>query len=552
MIYDSITVAEGSSIKNLVTDSGGSFPTSPDIGEFFYKTGVNTLYIYTPTGWDGIMSSSYTAAVTIGTTTIPLSQSTLTLGGLSVVTSASFVGALTGNASSASIASHIAGGSVGYLPIQVGVNSTGLIPPGQAGYVLTSTGAGSLPSWQLGGGVAESLTGSNLATNIIGSSLQTVGTIVSGAWQGSTVGSSYGGTGQSTYATGDMLYASSINTLSKLPAGNNGQILTMNGGTPAWESPGSTTSAGWLVGGSAGTLVYQSAVDTTTYLSVGSDGQVLTLSNGLPSWQNANVGTISTVNGTTNQIVSLTTGSTVTLSLPSNVTITGTMTANSFSGSGAGLTGTAPNLVVGSVANLEGGAAGYLPYQTAVDTTSFIAAGTSGYVLTSSGAGQAPSWQPAASASGSITIGSTAIALGSSATTLAGLTSVNSVTFSATTVTASSGMTINGNAVGYLGVPQNAQGTYTLVLSDAGKQIFTSTGNASWTIPSNAAVAFPIGTAITFVNQSASACTISITSDTMYVVTSGVTGNRTLSAWGIATILKTSATTWMISGNTLS
>jgi hypothetical protein len=51
--------------------------------------------------------------------------------------------------------------------------------------------------------------------------------------------------------------------------------------------------------------------------------------------------------------------------------------------------------------------------------------------------------------------------------------------------------------------PQNVQsGDYTLVLDDAGKQIYSAnTGAQTITIPTNASVAFPIGTVITVVNE---------------------------------------------------
>jgi hypothetical protein len=66
------------------------------------------------------------------------------------------------------------------------------------------------------------------------SSLSTVGTITSGTWNGTTIGSGYGGTGFSTYATGDLIYASASNTLSKLTAATNGQVLQLVSGVPAW------------------------------------------------------------------------------------------------------------------------------------------------------------------------------------------------------------------------------------------------------------------------------------------------------------------------------
>lgn len=44
-----------------------------------------------------------------------------------------------------------------------------------------------------------------------------------------------GGTAQTTYATGDILYASAADTLSKLTIGSAGEVLTVTGGVPTWE-----------------------------------------------------------------------------------------------------------------------------------------------------------------------------------------------------------------------------------------------------------------------------------------------------------------------------
>ena len=51
-----------------------------------------------------------------------------------------------------------------------------------------------------------------------------------------TLAATSGGTGQSTYTTGDLLYASATNTLSKLAASTNGYLLTLVGGVPAWAA----------------------------------------------------------------------------------------------------------------------------------------------------------------------------------------------------------------------------------------------------------------------------------------------------------------------------
>lgn len=111
-----------------------------------------------------------------------------------------------------------------------------------------------------------------------------------------------------------------------------------------------------------------------------------------------------------------------------------------------------------------------------------------------------------------------------------------------------SGVNVN---VGYLEVPQNSQAAgYTAVLSDSGKHIYASSAG-TFTIPANGTVAYPIGTVLTFINMNAGNCTIAITSDTMYLAGSGTTGSRTLAQYGMATAIKMTSTTWLISGTGL-
>jgi hypothetical protein len=110
--------------------------------------------------------------------------------------------------------------------------------------------------------------------------------------------------------------------------------------------------------------------------------------------------------------------------------------------------------------------------------------------------------------------------------------------------------------VGYLNIPQNSQSAaYTLVLADSGKSIYHPSADTTariWTIPANASVAFPIGTAVTFINDtSAGVITLSITSDTLVLAGTGTTGSRTLAASGMATAIKMTSTRWMISGSGL-
>ena len=116
--------------------------------------------------------------------------------------------------------------------------------------------------------------------------------------------------------------------------------------------------------------------------------------------------------------------------------------------------------------------------------------------------------------------------------------------------------TVDGiNTVGFLNIPQNSESAnYTLILGDSGYHIFhpSAASAATWTIPANSSVAFPIGTAVTFINQNgAGTITIQITTDTMRLAGAGTTGNRTLAANGVATAIKITSTEWIISGTGL-
>jgi hypothetical protein len=111
---------------------------------------------------------------------------------------------------------------------------------------------------------------------------------------------------------------------------------------------------------------------------------------------------------------------------------------------------------------------------------------------------------------------------------------------------------VTAASVGYMGIPQSATATTaTLVIGDAGKHIYVNTSGQTITIPANSVVAYPIGTAITFVaGPSAGSVTIA-NNDTMYLVGAGTTGSRTLAAYGSATAMKVSATAWFIAGTGL-
>lgn len=99
---------------------------------------------------------------------------------------------------------------------------------------------------------------------------------------------------------------------------------------------------------------------------------------------------------------------------------------------------------------------------------------------------------------------------------------------------------------GFKGAPQNIQDvSYTLVLSDAGKQIYKSAGGAgeTITIPANASVAFPIGTIIAIINDGGGDLSIAITTDTLEPY-GGTAGTQTLPDNHKAIIEKVTSTLW--------
>jgi hypothetical protein len=287
---------------------------------------------------------------------------------------------------------------------------------------------------------------------------------------------SVGGTAQSTYTTGDTLYASAANTLSKRSIGSNGQVFVVSGGVPIWgdiTSVGTIATGTWqgtaigaTYGGTAqtswttGDLLYASASNTLAKRAIGSSGQALVVSGGLPTW--ASITTLGTIATGVWQ---------------------GTAVAAAYGGTGQTSYTT-----------------GDLLYATGATALSKLGVGAANQVLTVTGG--APAWT-------------------------------------------------------YSYIAQNSRSAdYTLALSDGGGHVYhpsADTTPRTFTIPANASIAFPIGSAVTFVNDtSAGTITIAITSDTMVLSGTGSTGSRTLAANGIATALKVTSTRWVISGTGLS
>lgn len=84
----------------------------------------------------------------------------------------------------------------------------------------------------------------SISTGYIGqTSITTLGTITSGTWSATTIAANRGGTGQTAYAIGDLLYADTASTLAKLADVATGNAL-ISGGVgvaPSWGKIGLTT-----------------------------------------------------------------------------------------------------------------------------------------------------------------------------------------------------------------------------------------------------------------------------------------------------------------------
>jgi len=324
-----------------------------------------------------------------------------------------------------------------------------------------------------------------------------------------------GGSSVPTTSQGDILYASAANTLSALAKDTNATRYLSNTGSsnnPAWAQ----------VALSTGISGFGTGVATALGTNVGSAGAFVTFNGAL---------------GT-----------------PSSGTLTsctGLPVSSGISGFGTG--------VASALAVNVGSAGAFVTFNGALGTPS------SGTLTSCTGL------PISTGVSGLGTGVATFLATPSSANLRSALTDENGTgaalfdsCTSATFITPVLGTPTSGNlsnctadgtnGVGYLNIPQNSQSAaYTTVLGDAGKQIFhpSSDNNArTFTIDSNANVAYPIGTAITFINL-INTVTIAITSDTLILAGTGTTGSRTLAANGVATAVKVASTTWIISGTGL-
>ena len=214
---------------------------------------------------------------------------------------------------------------------------------------------------------------------------------------------------------GQVLYQSNVSTTSFVPVGVPNQLLSSNGSSsPIWIDQSSVAVrnfSGNLSGDVIGTQnattvvkVNSASIPTSkTIVGTNSSGHIIdassaTLTNNTTG--NAATASSATLATTATNIAGGTAGSLPYQTSFNTTTLLPQGTAGQvLSCNGSGALGWITNSTTSvSANNLNGGGAGYIPYQSALNTTSFVNSGTAGQFFTSGGTGS-PTWTTPSSAS---------------------------------------------------------------------------------------------------------------------------------------------------------
>lgn len=361
---------------------------------------------------------------------------------------------------------------------------------------------------------AGSLTGSTLASNVLSSSLTSVGTITTGTWNGNVVAGQYGGTGvantgKTITVSGNTTIGSSTHTVAFVTSGNTSVTLPTTGTLvnsdvatlSSLASIGTVTTGIWngslIAGQYGGTGVNNSGKTITlggNMTTSGAYAVTLTLTNttnvALPE-----TGTLATLAGseslTNKKLGSLTTNGIVTTSSGD-----GTLSVTSTTGSGNVVLATSPQLTT----SLTTGSTTFSLVNTTATTVNFAGAATT------------------------LSIGAAS-----------GTTTVNN----ALTVT---GTTVLGPAA----ITQQSS-SYTLASSDQGKIVeMTNSTDAVVTVPPDS-TSLPVGTQILVIRNNTGK--VEFAAGSGVVVYSDSSKLFISTQYSAATLVKKASNTWYLIGN---
>lgn len=193
-------------------------------GKLYYKDSSNVVQLLADT-------ATVNPVTTIGFGSTGLTPSSATSGAVTVSGTLNIANGGTGQTSASAAFNALSPiTTLGDLIVGDGTNSATRLGVGSNGQLLTVSGG--VPSWQ--DAPATGVTSFQTSLSGLTPSTSTTGAVTLAG----TLGAISGGTSQSTYATGDILYASATDTLSKLPASSDGYVLKLATGVPAWVDPG--------------------------------------------------------------------------------------------------------------------------------------------------------------------------------------------------------------------------------------------------------------------------------------------------------------------------
>ena len=224
---------------------------------------------------------------------------------------------------------------VGGLSVATAANTLGSLDVGLTTQVLIGGGAGTVPAW-----------GTDIPTAV------TIGSGYIYRASGTDVAVADGGTNLSSYAIGDILYASAATTIGKLAVGTVGKILRAGATIPAWSTLTIPDTA------AIGTILHASAANVISALGAGGAGTLLMGAGAAaPAW--------------------------TTPTWPNAATTTG-----------AYLRADGTNFIQSTLVLPNAAVKGAILYGSATNVISALAAGTAGYMLETTGAAgsETPGW----------------------------------------------------------------------------------------------------------------------------------------------------------------